>query len=168
LTGWDRARLLSLVQLQYEITPAEHLEKVKVVRPLLVNPFLDGFGLLAGVITYLYFDKTFGMLLTSVFAALLILQILLPFVIHRRFYSRNPSLFGMRTVTFDDDGVKSDSQIAHIEIKWSSFVKFKETKNLFLLYQTRDVVGITPKRAFPSPDAVEQFRNLLASKLRRD
>jgi YcxB-like protein len=79
-----------------------------------------------------------------------------------------PRLYGLRTVTFDDDGLKSDSEIAHVEIKWNSFEKFRETKNLFLTYQTRDVVGIVPKRAFPSQEAIAQFRNLLASKIRQN
>jgi len=92
----------------------------------------------------------------------------MPYIIHRKIYSRNPRLYGKRTVIFDDEGLTSDSDIAHVEIKWSSFEKFKETKNLFLIYQTKDVAGITPKRAFPNPEAVEQFRNLLASKVRRD
>jgi len=103
----------------------------------------------------------------AVFAGFIVLQIFLPFIIHRRVYFQNPRLFGMRTVTFDDEGLKSDSDIAHVEIKWSNFEKFKETNNLFVTYQTRDVVGIVPKRAFPSQEAVAQFRNLLASKIRR-
>jgi len=71
-------------------------------------------------------------------------------------------------VTFDDAGLTSDSEVAHVEIKWSSFEKFKETKNRFLIYQTKDVAGIMPKRAFPSLESVEEFRNLLASKVRGD
>lgn len=73
----------------------------------------------------------------------------------------------MRTVTVDESGLKSDSELQHVEIKWSSFEKFSETKNLFLIHQTRDVVGIVPKRAFSSPDDIVQFRNLLAQKVRQ-
>lgn len=71
----------------------------------------------------------------------------------------------MRTVTFDDEGVTSERATGRVEAKWSSFVSFKETKNLFLTYQGKDVVGIVPKRAFLNPETVVQFRNLLASKL---
>jgi len=160
------------VQLQYDITPAEHFEMVKNVRirtaGRLVRICLYGVGVLIGVVSYQYLGQLFGVFLISLFTTLIILQIIMPYIIHRRIYSRNPRLYGRRTVIFDDEGLTSDSDVAHVEIKWSSFEKFKETKNLFLIYQTKDVAGITPKRAFPNPEAVEEFRNLLASKVRRD
>ncbi len=161
----------SRVQLQYEITPAEHLEMVKTVRirpaRRLVRICLYGVGVLLGVALYQYLEPVIGVFFISLFAALIILQLIMPYIVHRRIYSRNPRLYGKRTVTFDNDGLTSDSDIAHVEIKWSSFEKFRETKNLFLIYQTKDVAGITPKRAFPSLEAVEQFRELLASKVPR-
>jgi hypothetical protein len=166
LCGYHR-----LVQLQYEITPADHLEKVKVVRgnstTRVIRICLSVVGLSLGVLGYRYFGLYWSVGLISFFATFLVLELLLPCRIHRRVYYRNPRLFGMRTVTFDDDGLKSDSDVAHVEMKWTSFEKFKETNNLFLMYQTRDVVGIVPKRAFPSQEAVTQFRQLLASKVRR-
>jgi hypothetical protein len=143
---------------------------VKVVRSnrTTLRICLDLVGLLLGILTYRYFDLNWGVALVSFFGTFAIFQFFMPHLIHRRVYYRNPRLFGMRTVTFNDDGLKSDSEIAHTEIKWSSFEKFKETNNLFLTYQTRDVAGIVPKRAFPSREAVAQFRDyLLASKVRR-
>ena len=161
-----------LVQLSYEITPADHLEMVKVVHTSLVSRLvkicLGVVGLSLGVLGYRYFDHSWSVVLISVFAAFIILQIFLPYLIHRRVYYRNPRLNGMRTVTFDDDGLKSDGETGHVERKWNTFEKFTETDNLFLTYLTRDVVGIVPKRAFPSQEAVAQFRDFLASKLRRD
>jgi hypothetical protein len=140
------------------------------IRPTarLVRICLYVVGLLLGVAVYQDIGEVIGVFFISVFATLIVLQIMTPYIIHRRIYSRNPRLYGKRIVTFGDEGLTSDSDIAHVKIKWSSFEKFKETKNLFLLYQTKDVVGITPKRAFPSPEAVEQFRKLLATKVRQD
>ncbi len=125
-------------------------------------------GLSLGILGYRYLDHSMSVVLISVFAVFITLQIFLPYLIHRRVYYRNPRLNGMRTVTFDDEGVKSDSETGHVERKWKTFEKFRETNNLFLTYLTRDVVGIVPKRAFPSQDAVAQFRDFLASKVRRD
>jgi hypothetical protein len=56
--------------------------------------------------------------------------------------------------------------MGHVERRWNAFEKFSETNNLFITYLTRDVVGIVPKRAFASPEAVAQFRDLLASRIR--
>jgi YcxB-like protein len=92
----------------------------------------------------------------------------MPYIIQRRIYHRNPQLFEMRTVTFTDQGVKSEKATGNTEAKRSSFEKFKETKNLFLTYQPKDVVGIVPKRTFSSLEDAAQFRNFLASKLPRE
>jgi len=139
------------------------------IRPVrqLVRICLYGVGVILGVAIYQYLEHVIGVFFISLFAALIILQLIMPYIIHRRVYSRNPRLYGKRTEIFDNEGLTSDSDIAHVEIKWSSFEKFRETKNLFLIYQTKDVAGITPKRAFPGPEAVEQFRNLLVSKVPR-
>ncbi len=139
------------------------------IRPArrLVRICLYGVGVFLGVAVYQYIEHVIGVFFISLFATLIILQIIMPYIVHRRIYFRNPRLYGKRTVTFDNEGLTSDSDLAHVEIKWSSFEKFRETKNLFLIYQTNDVAGITPKRAFPSPEAVEQFRNLLVSKVPR-
>jgi YcxB-like protein len=60
-------------------------------------------------------------------------------------------------VTFSDEDLKAErATTGTVEAKWSSFEKFKETKNLFLIYQTQDVIGIVPKRAFSSLEHIEQ------------
>ena len=164
-----------MVQLRYEITPADYLEMVKIVRPSLlsrsVQICLGVVGLLLSVIAYGYFDNYWSVLWMAIFGAVIIVQVFPPYFVRRNVYYRNLRLYGTRTVTFDDEGIKSDSEVAHVEIKWTSLEKFRETKNLFLTYQTRDQVGIVPKRAFPSfpsQEAVAHFRDLLASKVRRD
>jgi YcxB-like protein len=158
------------VQIRFEITPSDHLEMLKVrfgLRARLGRIIIGIAGTLLGVFGYrLLGDAWIGILV--VFAALTLTQIFMPYIIHRRIYHRNPQLFEMRTVTFTDDGVKSEKATGNIEAKWSSFQKFKETKNLFLTYQSKDVVGIVPKRAFSNSDDIAQFRNFLASKLPRE
>ena len=158
------------MQIRYEITPSDHLEMLKVrvgpgARP---GKILIGIGgICLGIFGYYFFGDTW-IVVIAVFAALTLTQTFLPYMIHRRIYHRNPQLFEMRTVTFTDEGVKSEKATGNIEAKWSSFQKFKETKNLFLTYQSKDVVGMVPKRAFSSSEDIEQFRNFLASKLPRD
>jgi hypothetical protein len=124
-------------------------------------------GIFLGAFGYHFFGDTW-IVVIAVFAALTLTQIFMPYIIHRRIYHRNPQLFEMRTVTFTDEGVKSEKATGNIEAKWSSFENFKETKNLFLTYQSKDVVGMVPKRAFLNPEDIAQFRKFLASKLPRD
>jgi hypothetical protein len=137
------------------------------VRARLGRTLIGVAGIVLGAFGYHYFGSAWVMVIV-VFASLTVAQVLLPYIIHRRIYHRNPQLFEMRTVTFNDEGVKSEKATGNIEAKWSSFVKFKETKNLFLTYQSKDVIGMVPKRVFSNLDDIGQFRNLLASKLPRD
>ena len=155
------------MQIKYEITPSDHLEMLKVRFGLgvrLGRILICIAGIFLGVFGYHFFGDTW-IVVIAVFAALTLTQIFMPYIIHRRIYHRNPQLFEMRTVTFTDEGVKSEKATGNIEAKWSSFEKSKETKNLFLTYQSKNVVGMVPKRAFSSPEDIAQFRNFLASKL---
>lgn len=157
--------------IRYSITPADHLETIKVVRinraRRLLSIWLSLLGIALSALLYATEHNAWPILLALFFGIILVLQICLPQIIHRRIYNRNPRLFGPRTVTFDTEGIKAEGEISRVETKWSSFEKFTETPNLFVLYQTKDVVGITPKRAFESQEELTTFRSLLASKVRR-
>lgn len=158
------------MQIRYEITPSDHLEMLKVrfgLRARLGRILICVAGVVLGAFGYRYFGDTWVVVIAA-FASLTAVQIFLPYIIQQRIYRRNPQLFEMRTVTFNEVGVKSEKSTGNIEAKWSSFIKFKETTNLFLTYQSKDVVGMVPKRAFSNLDDIGQFRNFLASKLPRD
>jgi YcxB-like protein len=47
---------------------------------------------------------------------------------------------------------------------WAAFTRYVESKNLFLLYETRRTFNVIPKRAFSQSDC-EAFRSLLREKL---
>ena len=163
-------RCKTLVQVRYEITPSNHLEMLKVrfgLTARLTKILIGIAGIFLGMFGYHFFGHTW-IVVIAVFVTLTVTQAFMPFIIHRRIYHRNPRLFEMRTVTFSDEGLRSEKETGNVEAKWSSFEKFIETKNLFLTYQTKDVVGIVPKRAFPNPEAVTRFRNLLTSKVPHD
>jgi hypothetical protein len=159
------------VQLRYEITPSDHLEMLKArfgLRARLGKSLISIAGILLGLFAYRFFGDAW-IVVVVLFATLAIMQIFVPYIVHRKIYHRNPRLFEMRIVTFSDEGLRSEkATTGTLEVKWSSFEKFKETKNLFLTYQTKDVIGMVPKRAFSSAEDIAQFRNLLASKLPRD
>jgi hypothetical protein len=157
------------MQVSYDISPSEHLEMVRAVhisptrRTIRVCLGLLGFFL--AIFSIRYVDTALGLLLAAIFAMFTTSQFFLPLIIHRRVYYGNISFFSTRTVTFDDDGVRADSEMGHFEKKWSSYRNYRETKNLFLLFQTKDSAGIVPKKAFLSAEAIADFRALLNSKI---
>ncbi|MGZ7090791.1 MAG: YcxB family protein [Candidatus Angelobacter sp.] len=75
-------------------------------------------------------------------------------------------MFGLRTVSISDAGFISDHPLGHSETTWNMYEKFRETRYLFLLYQSADLISILPKRVFASPADLDQFRALLTSKVR--
>ncbi len=157
--------------LQYSITPADHLEMIKVVRinraRRLLSIWLSLVGIALSGLIYAMEREVWPILVALFIGITMVVQICLPQIIHRRIYKRNPRLFGPRTIMVANEGIKAESEISRVETKWSSFEKFVETPNLFLLYQTRDVVGIIPKRAFGSQEELASFRSLLGSKVRQ-
>lgn len=159
------------MQLQYEITPADHLEMIKAVRvggtARILRVCIDVLGMALGIFIYICGDRVTGLFFILFFLLLAIVSLsLLPWWIARRRYRRNARLFSLRTVTLDDNGLTSDSKIAHTEIKWENFERLRETKNLFLLHQTKDCVGIIPKRAVANQEDLAKLRSLLQSKVR--
>ncbi|HYL91650.1 MAG TPA: YcxB family protein, partial [Alphaproteobacteria bacterium] len=135
------------MQLQYEIMPADHLEMVRTARSgsprRIIGLVLDGFVLLCGILLQLLRpDEPWGAVFIACAILIFFLHFAGPYIAHRRIYSRNPRVYGRRTVNFDEQGIRSDTPLGHNEAPWSSFEMFRETKNLFLLYQTKDYAGI--------------------------
>jgi hypothetical protein len=162
------AGFVQFMQLQYEITPEEHLELVKTHRSLTQRVFtlsLGGMGLLTGITAYPYLDHAWSLVLIFVSGWLVALDFLVPYIVHWKEYGRNRRLFGTRTVNIDERGIVADGPQGRMESAWSNYEHYQETENLFLMYHTSDVVGLVPKKAFKTPDDLEQFRKLLASKL---
>ena len=123
-------------------------------------------GLGLGVVFYVYADHWLGIFLIALSIFLILLQLIIPPLVFARVYRRNSRLFGMRTVTVSETGIVSDHQLGHTESAWNMYEKFRETQKLFLLYQSADLVGIVPKRAFASPAELQQFRVLMTSNIR--
>lgn len=123
-------------------------------------------GLGLGVALYVYTEHWSGIFLIALSIFLLLVQLVIPSLVFARVYRRNSRMFGMRTVTISDAGIVADHQLGHTESTWNMYEKFHETPRLFLLYQSADLIGIVPKRTFASPADLQQFRTLIASKLR--
>ncbi|HLW51205.1 MAG TPA: YcxB family protein [Candidatus Angelobacter sp.] len=159
------------MQVEYEITPGDHLESVKIryrssVRRFVMT-FLGIVLLLLGILTYPYFERGWSVLEISLSAWILLLQLFIPRIVHWLIYYRNRRIFGPRKVTFDEVGVISDGPQGHVETPWKSYVKFRESKRLFLLYLSQDVKGIVPKHAFKDDAQLDAFRSLVAARLPR-
>lgn len=119
-----------------------------------------------GIFFYIYSAPDLGVYAIGLSIFLGLILFLVPSLVFRRIYRRNSRIFGHRTVSISDTGIVSDHPLGHSETTWNMFERFRETKNLFLLYQSADLTSPMPKRVFANPAELAQFRVLLTSKVR--
>ena len=119
-----------------------------------------------GITLYFYVAHDVGLYLVGLSTLFLLVLFAVTSLVFRRTYRRNSRMFGPRTVVISETGIVSDHQLGHSETAWNHYEKFRETRHLFLLYQSADLIGILPKRVFANPADFEQFRALLISKIR--
>ena len=63
-------------------------------------------------------------------------------------------------------GLSLDTLSLSSQVNWQLFIKFMETPNLFVLYQSPQLFSIFPKRAFASAAQIDEFRSLLQTQIR--
>ncbi len=68
--------------------------------------------------------------------------------------------------TFSDDGAEVLGAGGEAKFPWSAWVKYRETRNFFMLYPSKKAVHVLPKRALGSEQDLVDFRNLLKQKIR--
>jgi hypothetical protein len=87
----------------------------------------------------------------------------LPFKVTRDF-QKSPNFARKCFLRADDEGLRSESNVSQGQIKWSAFVRYSETPNLFILFLGPRMFQVIPKRAF-LPEQSAEFRELLRRKL---
>ncbi len=157
------------MKLEYEITLHEYREMAWIRHRAsvrwIVGLCLSAVVFLFGILSYFYVAHDLGLYFIGLATFVAVLLFLVTNVSIRSIYRRNSRMFGPRTVTISDAGFVSDHPLGHSETSWNTFDKFRETKDLFLLYQSADLISILPKRVFASPADLDQFRTLLVSKV---
>ncbi len=69
--------------------------------------------------------------------------------------------------SFSDDGIDAVAQSLNSHVDWENVYKVVETRHNFLVFLSRSLMYITPKRCFPSSEQIESFQHLLRSHVSR-
>jgi len=80
-------------------------------------------------------------------------------------WRRNPSVKNTVTCWADEEGFNQQTTNSDLTVKWPAIIKFKETRNLFLVYPSKQFCYLIPKRAFKDESQVKEFRKLLDRKI---
>lgn len=163
------------MNLTIQLTAEDYIQATYVhMRPRPVLKWAGYFILLLAVITLvvsLYFaivDHE-GFSLPILMIACLAYLAFLFFVFQPRriqkIFRQQKSLHSPYSFAPMDEAVIIKSDIAEGKMPWDHFVKWKEGKNLFMVYQSDVLFHMVPKRCFASPEEMTQFRKLLEAKL---
>ncbi|HKF57944.1 MAG TPA: YcxB family protein [Blastocatellia bacterium] len=83
----------------------------------------------------------------------------------RQRWKQQPQLQARINYEITPDLVRVATKAATSEMKWASFIRLVETKNVFLLYPNKLIFHIIPKRAFADSDELASFRELATSRI---
>ncbi|MGE5657476.1 MAG: YcxB family protein [Actinomycetota bacterium] len=81
-----------------------------------------------------------------------------------RLWKSQPSIREPISLEVNEERINFKSPAFESNVKWQVYTKFRETKKLFMLYQSHHLFNILPKRAFVSNEQLDQFRELLRTK----
>ncbi|MDQ7779225.1 MAG: YcxB family protein [Planctomycetota bacterium] len=81
----------------------------------------------------------------------------------RAVYREQKSLRETISMTFDNEDVEWKSDSGHCRMKWDNIVKHKENARLVLVFESRNLMRIVPKRAFESDEELSAFCQRLKS-----
>jgi hypothetical protein len=83
----------------------------------------------------------------------------------RRDFKKHPNLSREYTFRADESGIHLRSDVSDHGGKWEVYVRFRETKNLFLLYYGARMFLMIPKRALQGTGE-DAFRGLIVANIR--
>jgi len=129
---------------------------------------LGGVLLIMGTL-YLYFKHAEGETnspISSLTPLLMgVLFISLPLLQAWPAWRSNPSLKDAISCWADEEGFGMQTTNSETTIKWPALIKFRGTRNPFLVYPSKRMCYLIPKRAFTNEGQVKEFRELLDRKV---
>ncbi len=155
---------IELMQIKYRVTAADFAEaSAKAVRPLQI---FGGLILVAGVLVVVtnphgVTESPIPIALALVFGLFLIFGWRIPV---SRAYRADRRLQQEWSATIGEEGIELQGEAAKAEYSWRAFVRFVETKNLFVLYHSPRLYNAFPKRSF-APGEADAFRALAQQKV---
>lgn len=103
--------------------------------------------------------------LVGLIPVLLLLIVGICFYTARTTLKSSPGLSGRQHFTFSDGGIDFKSEKASSHFAWEMLHMVKETSRVYLLYHSKLVYNMVPKRAFRSEEDLERFCRLAVDKL---
>lgn len=83
----------------------------------------------------------------------------------RRRFKEQKSLQRSYAISWNDEKLTVDGEDAHVGTPWSDYLKWRDSEQVFLIYHSRLLFRILPKRTFPDRASIADFSQLLQEKI---
>ncbi len=77
---------------------------------------------------------------------------------------KNKTHYAETEVTYNTNGIISESKYGKSEFKWNIIQKIRESKNYFMIYVSQNSAIVIPKRIFSSKNDFTEFAKFINSK----
>ncbi|HEY9430863.1 MAG TPA: YcxB family protein [Blastocatellia bacterium] len=158
-------------KLEFQYTFKEFFEGTRNAARSYLSLSVLGGVLILSTLLYLYLkNETPEGETNSLFSYLMpllmgVLFISLPLLQAWSVWRSNPSVRGVIICWADEEGFSQQTTNSDSKIKWPALIKFRETRNLFLIYPSKQMCYLIPKRVFTNEGQVKEFRELLHQKI---
>jgi len=159
------------LQLKYTITPEVYLQAARLsgrVRRIISFVILAILAVLSGLLIANRGAQwnNASTLWTLGYALIIALEYywLLPHRV-RKLHRQQKMLHQELTVVLTEEAMSVSIEEGHSKIRWEKFHKWKEDRNLFLVYQSDRMFHMIPKRAFLDEKDVAALRTILTEKI---
>jgi hypothetical protein len=79
----------------------------------------------------------------------------------RSILRNTPALQGSTVWAFTENGISVVGPTARGELQWNSFLRVRETREQFLLYQNKNLANVIPKRSFATHTEISRLREMI-------
>jgi hypothetical protein len=145
----------------------DSLRKLRII----VELVLIELAALAGIVGFALTTKAVGsripLIIAGISSALFFPAILLsacyvtPYFAAKSLYRNNANLQSPFHWSFSEKLITQRMATGSAELLWSTFIKARETRELFLLYPQKHLAYPVPKRAFANEQQIVVFRELV-------
>jgi hypothetical protein len=155
-----------MITITYRLTRGDLVDAVKLWERRHTNIVRLLIGLMMGLGGTINFVRGLYVLgLILVLIGLVFAINLVPFYVlaARAQWRANPQLHEEFQLTLTPEQLHFKAVTSDSTLHWECYSTYYESENIFLLVQGKSMYNIVPKRAFRSPEQIEEMRSLLAS-----
>lgn len=156
-----------IISLRFKYTEEEYMAATRLYlgqsRDLMIRMIAVFLYSIAAIGLFIWLDFGDGLIPLFIFGACfpLLMAFLLFFVIPRQRFRGDPKFADEYLLQFSDDGIHFKTAQVDALLQWSLYNKVLENDRFYILVYGKNMISVTPKRAFASAEQEAVFREML-------